>query len=71
MGSAAAARAVVDPLLPWFFVASVGLLAYGHYEAWIRGRGSSRVRWVLLVNTSVVAYLWSGRVALWLEGLLN
>ncbi len=57
--------------LPWFFVASVGLLAYGHYETWVRGRGSPGVRWVLLVNTSVVAYLWSGRVTLWLEGLLN
>ena len=47
------------------------MLAYGHYQTWVRGRGSSRVRWVLLVNTCVVAYLWSGQVTLWLEGLLN
>ena len=47
------------------------MLVYSHYQTWVRRRGGRGVRLIVIVNTAVVAYLWSGRVTLWLEGLLN
>ena len=47
------------------------MLAYSHYRTWVSRRGGRGARLILMVNTIVVAHLWSGRVTLWLEGLLN
>lgn len=68
VGSAVTARRVVGELLPWFFVASVGFLAYAQYVVWIRRTGHRAARWILVLNTLAVAYLWFGRVKLWVEG---
>ncbi|MFQ5664569.1 MAG: hypothetical protein ACE5HL_12155 [Terriglobia bacterium] len=71
LGGAAAARGVVDQLLPWFLLGSVGFLAYAHYLAWARRHGHRAARWILVINTLLVAYLWYGRVRFWLEGWLG
>lgn len=49
----------------------MGFLGYAHYLVWIRRTGHHTARWVLLVNTLLVAYLWYGRVQLWLERWLG
>lgn len=67
LGSAAAARGAARQLMPWLFVASLALLAYGHYLVWIGRTGHQAARWILLVNTLLVSYLWYGRVRDWVE----
>lgn len=67
VGSAAAARGVVNQLLPWTFLASLGFLGYAHYLAWSRGHGHGAARVILVGNTLLVVYLWYGRVQLWFE----
>lgn len=67
LGSAAAARGVVAELMPYLFILSVVFLAYAYYWAWVRKRGHRAGRWILLINTILVGYLWYGRVRLWLE----
>ncbi len=71
VGSAAAARGVVGELLPWLFLGSLGLLGYAHYLVWIQQHGSRAARWILVINTVVVGYLWCGRVQFWVERLLG
>ncbi len=67
VGGAAAARRVVGELLPWLFLGSVFFLGYAHYWVWIRRRGHKASRWILAINTFLVAYLWYGRAQLWFE----
>ncbi|MFQ5818189.1 MAG: hypothetical protein ACE5H2_09595 [Terriglobia bacterium] len=71
VGSAAAARGVVGQLLPWLFLGSVGFLAYAHYWVWVCQHGHRTTRWILIINTLLVAYLWSGRVQVWVERWLS
>jgi hypothetical protein len=58
LGSAAAARQVVVPLMPALFLLSVAFLTYAHYLVWIRRTGHRASRWILGVNTVLVAGLW-------------
>jgi len=71
LGSAAAARQVVVPLMPGLFVVSLAFLGYAHYLAWIRRAGHRTSRWVLGVNTVLVAGLWYPRVQAWAERWLS
>lgn len=71
VGGAAAARGVVGHLMPWLFLGSVAFLGYAHYLVWIRRTGHRTARWILLVNTVLVAYLWYGRVEIWLARWLR
>jgi uncharacterized protein YqgC (DUF456 family) len=71
LGSAAAARQVVVPLMPGLFLLSLGFLAYAHYLVWIRRTGRRASRWILWLNTVLVAALWFARVQLWAEHWLS
>ncbi len=71
LGSAAAARQAVVPLMPWLFVGSLVFLGYAHYLVWILDTGRRTSRWILGVNTALVAALWFPRVQLWAERWLS
>ena len=65
VGGAAAARGVVEGLLPWLFAGSMGLLFYAHYLTWIRRHKHPISLWVLIFSTALVVMLWYSRVRLW------
>jgi len=71
LGSAAAARQVVVPLMPALFLLSLAFLAYAHYLVWIRRTGRRTSRWILGVNTVLVTGLWFPRVQLWAQRWLT
>jgi len=71
VGGAAATRRVASELAAWFFAGSALFLGYAHYLVWVRRRGHGAARWILVVNTLLIGYLWYGRVHLWLERWLR
>jgi hypothetical protein len=51
--------------MPWLFVASLAFLGYAHYLVWVRRTGRQSARWILGINTFLVAFLWYPRAEVW------
>ena len=62
LGSAGAARVAVAKLFWPLFALSVAFLAYSHYRVWIREEGPGVGKFLLVVNTALVVFLWTKKL---------